>query len=179
MRPMKNCPACSHDNDPVHRFCSRCGAKLNGGPNIKSSLAWVGLAFLFFAGSFLFYRSVTITQPAPVVSAPPAQLTAPPPTPAFSPTVPSTPPLIARVPTSAPTPKPTPSIDFSDVATATPTPSPVKADPEEVTVYVTRTGQKYHRAGCQYLSRSMIPMTLADAQAEGYEPCKVCHPPEE
>jgi micrococcal nuclease len=43
-------------------------------------------------------------------------------------------------------------------------------------VYVTRTGSKYHRAGCRYLSKSMIPMALKEA-AQRYGPCSVCRPP--
>ena len=45
-----------------------------------------------------------------------------------------------------------------------------------ITVYVTRTGKKYHRAGCQYLRQSAIPMALTKARA-GYTPCSVCGPP--
>lgn len=33
-----------------------------------------------------------------------------------------------------------------------------------VTVYVTRTGAKYHRSGCQYLRQSCIPMELQSAK---------------
>lgn len=47
--------------------------------------------------------------------------------------------------------------------------------PAEVTVYVTRTGTKYHREGCRHL-RSKIPMSLKEAK-QRYEPCKVCRPP--
>lgn len=47
---------------------------------------------------------------------------------------------------------------------------------KEQIVYITRTGHKYHRAGCRYLSRSKIPMTLSQAK-DGYSPCKVCMPP--
>ena len=43
------------------------------------------------------------------------------------------------------------------------------------TVYVTRTGSKYHESGCRYLSDSKIAMSLSDAQARGYSPCSVCH----
>ena len=50
-------------------------------------------------------------------------------------------------------------------------------EPVEVTVYVTKTGEKYHSDGCQYLSRSQIPISLADAKAGGYTPCSKCHPP--
>ena len=45
------------------------------------------------------------------------------------------------------------------------------------TVYITRTGEKYHRSGCQYLSQSKIAISLADAKARGYTPCSVCDPP--
>lgn len=46
-----------------------------------------------------------------------------------------------------------------------------------ITVYVTKTGEKYHRAGCQYLSQSSIAKELRDAISLGYEPCSVCNPP--
>jgi len=51
-------------------------------------------------------------------------------------------------------------------------------DPKTQTVYITRTGKKYHRDGCRYLASSKIPISLKDAKAKGYTPCKVCHPPE-
>jgi competence protein ComEC len=51
-------------------------------------------------------------------------------------------------------------------------------DPQTVTVYVTKTGKKYHRDGCQYLSHSKIKITLKDAKAAGYTPCSVCRPPQ-
>jgi len=47
-----------------------------------------------------------------------------------------------------------------------------------VTVYVTRTGKKYHRGTCSYLRQSKIPMSLKDAKASGYTPCSRCNPPE-
>jgi hypothetical protein len=50
------------------------------------------------------------------------------------------------------------------------------ADVATQTVYVTKTGAKYHRAGCRYLSKSAIPMTLKDAAAR-YSACSICHPP--
>ena len=51
-----------------------------------------------------------------------------------------------------------------------------QTDPAKITVYVTRTGAKYHRENCRYLSKSKIPMSLKDA-AKKYEPCKVCKAP--
>lgn len=43
------------------------------------------------------------------------------------------------------------------------------------TVYVTKTGKKYHNDGCSSLRKSKIPMSLSEAQAQGYTPCKNCH----
>jgi len=45
------------------------------------------------------------------------------------------------------------------------------------TVYITNTGEKYHVGTCRYLSKSKIAISLSDAKAQGYEPCKVCRPP--
>jgi hypothetical protein len=44
------------------------------------------------------------------------------------------------------------------------------------TVYVTRTGEKYHRQSCRYLANSSIPMALGEASRR-YGACKVCKPP--
>ena len=49
-----------------------------------------------------------------------------------------------------------------------------QAQQNEQTVYVTRTGDKYHKAGCRYLRQSQIPMSLSQAQASGYTPCSIC-----
>jgi len=43
------------------------------------------------------------------------------------------------------------------------------------TVYVTKTGTKYHRADCRHLSKSKIPISLEDAKKR-YSPCKDCKP---
>jgi len=48
---------------------------------------------------------------------------------------------------------------------------------DTTTVFVTKTGKKYHRKDCHYLRYSRIPVTLREAVLEGYEPCKVCRPP--
>jgi hypothetical protein len=46
----------------------------------------------------------------------------------------------------------------------------------ETIVYVTKTGSKYHRDGCQHLRQSKIPMPLSQA-ASMYDPCSRCRPP--
>ena len=43
-------------------------------------------------------------------------------------------------------------------------------------VYVTKTGQCYHRDGCRSLRASRIPMSLQEAAAR-YRPCNICKPP--
>lgn len=48
------------------------------------------------------------------------------------------------------------------------------AQNNEQTVYITNTGEKYHRNGCRYLKKSQIPISLSDAQARGYTACKKC-----
>lgn len=44
------------------------------------------------------------------------------------------------------------------------------------TVYVTKTGKKYHADGCRYLSKSSYSISLSDAKAKGYDACSVCKP---
>ena len=45
------------------------------------------------------------------------------------------------------------------------------------TVHITKTGEKYHSAGCQYLKKSDIEVTLSEAKARGLTPCSKCNPP--
>lgn len=47
----------------------------------------------------------------------------------------------------------------------------------DLTVYVTRTGEKYHKVSCSYLRSSKIEMTLQEAVDKGYTPCSRCAPP--
>jgi hypothetical protein len=48
------------------------------------------------------------------------------------------------------------------------------AEAADCTVYVTRTGHSYHRAGCSSLSHSSIQTTRSEAVAHGYAACKRC-----
>ncbi len=45
----------------------------------------------------------------------------------------------------------------------------------DTAVYITRTGSKYHRAGCGFLRRSQISISLEDAKRY-YSPCLHCNP---
>ena len=43
-------------------------------------------------------------------------------------------------------------------------------------VYITATGDKYHRLGCQYLNQSKIAIDRQEAINQGYTACSVCSP---
>ena len=59
-----------------------------------------------------------------------------------------------------------------------PQPTQQQTQTKEQTVYATKTGKKYHRATCRYLSKSKIPISLRDAKAQGLTACSVCKPPQ-
>lgn len=44
------------------------------------------------------------------------------------------------------------------------------------TVYITNTGEKYHRGTCRYLRYSKYSISKSDAIAQGYTACRVCRP---
>lgn len=65
----------------------------------------------------------------------------------------------------------TPGAVTDTSSTITKTASPEQGD----TVYVTRSGGKYHRPGCRYIkNKDTIALTISDAQASGKTPCSVC-----
>ena len=51
-----------------------------------------------------------------------------------------------------------------------------KTEDKTGTVYITDTGDKYHRSGCRYLKKSKHAISLSNAKAQGYTPCSVCKP---
>jgi endonuclease YncB( thermonuclease family) len=51
-----------------------------------------------------------------------------------------------------------------------------KTEKKETTVFITRTGKKYHTGGCRHLSKSSIPISQKNAIAAGYTSCSVCRP---
>jgi micrococcal nuclease len=55
-----------------------------------------------------------------------------------------------------------------------PEPAPSKPSADEV-VYVTRTGTKYHRAGCRALAKSATAIRLGEVAGK-YEACELCRP---
>ena len=81
------------------------------------------------------------------------------------------PPASAPVPQDLPYSAPPPPSNANSSATQAP-----HEDPNEIVVYVTRTGECYHRGSCSSLRRSKIPMSLKDAK-QRYRPCSRCSPP--
>ncbi len=51
------------------------------------------------------------------------------------------------------------------------------APKNDITVYKTEAGQKYHRENCRYVKGKAIEIKLSRALYDGYTPCLVCKPP--
>lgn len=66
----------------------------------------------------------------------------------------------------------------SDVTTERGDAMDSEASEEDTLVYITASGEKYHLSTCRYVKDGGIEISLADAKEQGYEPCKVCCPPE-
>jgi hypothetical protein len=52
----------------------------------------------------------------------------------------------------------------------------VSAPSEAQTVYITKTGAKYHRNDCHYLKYSKFSISLSEAKKRSYTPCSICKP---
>lgn len=65
-----------------------------------------------------------------------------------------------------------PSTPAPTVLAPAPAPPPPPSEQRTVTVYVTESDNKYHRDGCRYLSKSKMAISLEDAKAKGYGPCR-------
>ncbi len=53
-----------------------------------------------------------------------------------------------------------------------------EAASDDVIVYVTEHGRKYHRKDCQYVRNGGMAVTLKEARARGCTPCTRCKPPQ-
>jgi len=73
--------------------------------------------------------------------------------------------------TPVPTPAPTPVVTDSGSGTSDTSGS------DDTVVYITRTGERYHKDGCRHLSRSKIESTISAAKAQGLTACGTCRPP--
>lgn len=75
--------------------------------------------------------------------------------------------------TTTSTTKETTSTTTSKITTTIAT---IKPEDNDFTVYITKTGTKYHLDGCRHLSKSKIPISRAKAIKQGYTPCAHCDP---
>lgn len=64
----------------------------------------------------------------------------------------------------------------SSATTPAAKPVPNQQEQGEQTVFVTRSGAKYHRAGCSYLKSGGSPVPLSQAKGK-FTPCSACSPP--
>jgi endonuclease YncB( thermonuclease family) len=47
----------------------------------------------------------------------------------------------------------------------------------DVTVYISKSGIKYHKQSCRSVKKSSTAIKLKEARAKGYLPCKICKAP--
>ncbi len=153
------CKKCGNDMDLNAKFCPHCGAKVKH-PLYEKWWFWLIVAFVML-NIFLAISDDESANNAPD-STPTVETFQP--TPSITPTPV---PTIAPTPTLTPTPTPAPTV--------TPTPIPIAETGENsITVYVGKTGTKYHSKSCGTLKGKGIPMSLDDAKASGYTPCQKC-----
>lgn len=46
---------------------------------------------------------------------------------------------------------------------------------EREIVYMTISGERYHKENCRVLGEEILPLFIEEAQAQHIEPCKICH----
>lgn len=71
------------------------------------------------------------------------------------------------------------AIEYSESTSSINSEAPPTRDTivNDIAVYITKTGSKYHEDGCKYLVKSKIQISLTDAIDRGYGACSVCNPP--
>ena len=83
---------------------------------------------------------------------------------------------VTAAPTAqATTAKPNATVKPTAKPTVKPSTAPPKTKTSTETVYITKTGEKYHRNGCQYLRKSKIAIDKSKAIAQGYSACSKCY----
>lgn len=101
-------------------------------------------------------------EPSPAAEPPPAADAPPAATPAETKALPETPP-------SPPAPGAT--------TVRKPEPAKIESASPNLTVYVNKSGKRYHRENCARMGKNKIPLTLAEAKKRGYTACAICKPP--
>lgn len=193
------CRSCGEEVPSYSAFCLHCGSKiaiqqavpLTAKSSVKKRkyLPWIALGVAFYVALIVSLSSSTVPRQSVTLSLMPSPTATP-----FEPLTPveALSPLLKRSAKAASKSRiaPTP-VDKSESTTLyrsapkspTATQSAVSAaitapqsKQAEATFYTTRTGARYHRAGCRHLRQSSYPTTQAAAEASGYTPCRVCYP---
>lgn len=68
------------------------------------------------------------------------------------------------------------TVPVSSTASTSASTTPAQDDPQSEVVYVTPHGTKYHKPDCYHVEgrADIVGMTISEAEANGYEPCKHC-----
>lgn len=65
--------------------------------------------------------------------------------------------------------------ETSTIAEHTTVAETTTADQQQETVYITKSGKKYHKSDCFYIAgRDTASVTVEEAEQQGYSPCSVC-----
>jgi hypothetical protein len=194
------CRSCGKET-PLHSaFCLHCGSKVaiqqavplptKAEPKMRNAIALSALGVILFvaliyslsggAGRRQSEASLPVSNPTATPSESPSLADAA--TPAAGRSV-KTQSKTGVATKSAPTAG---SAQLNSAASPATAPTPATAAPVrsiapkqkrvEETFYITKTGARYHRGSCHHLRRSAFPITRAEAEAQGYTPCRVCYP---
>jgi len=193
------CRICGKEVSLHAAFCRHCGSKVaikqatplpaKAEPKMRKILALFALGVISFA-AFIYGLSGGADQIQSETSLP---VSSPPATPSESPTLgeAATQSAGRTVKAQSKTGVATESAQAAGSAqlnsAASPATAPVaetaparsiapKRKQVEETFYIIKTGTRYHRGGCHHLRRSAYPITRAEAEAQGYTPCRVCYP---
>jgi zinc ribbon protein len=194
------CRSCGKEVSLHSAFCRHCGSKVaiqqatplptKAEPKMRKILALSALGVICFA-ALIYGLSGGAGQRESEASLPVSSPTA---TPSESPTLvdAATPSAGRSVKAQSKTgiaTKPAPSTGSAQLnSAASPANAPIaetvapvrsiapKRKQVEETFCLTKTGARYHRGNCHHLRRSAYPNTRAEAEAQGYTPCRVCYP---
>lgn len=130
----------------------------------KLFIGLLALSLAAFSGCASTEIQTPTTAPVSVATSVPEQTASPTPIPSVTPTATPT-----KIISPAPTAQQTQSPKSNNTNSG-------QSDKTEKTVYITKTGEKYHRSGCKYLRKSKISISLSSAKSRGYTPCSICNP---
>lgn len=191
---VKFCPQCGTQNDLKHKFCYECGLSLlfktdvinqdgtllqkNGESSRKLAIAGFWIFCVFCAGLFLTTNFNKVEQweyPPETTSSSGKSLSE---SPAISPSINNPSKQRSGAHSNRNRLHESNQYENKNVPLNSESQALRKTNksPVQITVYITKTGERFHRENCRYLRYSAYPMTRSEAMASGYTPCRVCYP---